>query len=152
MTRTTSSPIDDRTHWNRLALVLRLIGLFALATGLGDVVAGARILEAIGAELGSGGVDPVLNSQVHYLGAMWAGFGITLWWCARDLRVGGGLLPLLMAAVLVGGVGRLIAAMQYGPGPALLAFFIAVELLAPPAIILWQRRLLATDPDAGLQL
>ena len=116
--------------------------MFAIVTGTGDVLAGARILEATGAELGSGGADPVLNSQIHYLGAMWAGFGASLWWCARDLRDRGGLLPLLMGAILVGGVGRIIAAVQYGPGPPLILFFIAVELLAPPAITLWHRRLL----------
>ena len=132
----------DRRRWRRLARVLQLFGVFAVATGLGDVLAGSRLLTAAGATLGAGGVDPVLNSQIHYLGAMWAGVGASLWWCARDLRGRAGLLHLLMAAVVVGGVGRVIAAMRFGSGPPLLAFFIAVEFLGPPAIVLWHRRLL----------
>lgn len=136
-----SNEMDDR-RWRPLTYVLRFVAIFALTTGVGDVFVGSRILTAVGAELGSGGVDPVLNSQLHYLGAMWAGFGVVIWWCTRDLRGRAGLLQMLMAAVMVGGVGRVIAAMQYGWGPPLLAFFVAVELLAPPAILLWHRRLL----------
>ena len=134
---------SEGARWRRLALALRLIGTFAIVTGAGDVLAGARMLEMTGAVLGAGAADPVINSQIGYLGAMWAGFGASLWWCARDLRRRGGLLSLLMCAVLVGGIGRIIAAVQYGLGPPLLAFFIAVELLAPPAIILWHGRLLS---------
>ena len=143
MTQTIRLPTAaDHRRWRPLARVLQLFGTFALATGLGDVLAGSQLLTAAGAKLGAGGVDPVLNSQIHYLGAMWAGFGASLWWCARDLRSRAGLLQLLMAAVIVGGVGRVIAAMQYGSGPPLLTFFIAVEFLAPPAIVFWHRRLL----------
>lgn len=132
----------DHRHWRRLTRVLQLFSIFALATGLGDVLAGSQLLTAAGAKLGTGGIDPVLNSQIHYLGAMWAGFGASLWWCARDLRNRAGLLRLLMASVIVGGLGRVIAAIQYGSGPPLLSFFIAIELLAPPAIIFWHNRLL----------
>ena len=132
----------DRQRWRPLARVLQLFGIFALATVLGDVLAGSQLLTAAGASLGAGAVDPVLNSQIHYLGAMWAGVGASLWWCARDLRSRAGLLQLLMAAVIVGGVGRVIAAVRYGSGPPMLAFFIAVELLAAPAIVFWHRRLL----------
>ena len=57
------------------------IWLFAVVTGALDIIAGTRLLISGGAQLPEvAAADPVLNSQIKFLGAVWCGFGVALWW------------------------------------------------------------------------
>jgi len=70
-----------------LQIVLRLFAAFAVVTGLLDVLTGTRLLIGAGAQLsGLAANDPVLNSQIKFLGVIWAGCGAAVWWAAGDLR------------------------------------------------------------------
>ncbi len=130
-----------------LVAVLRAFALFALTTGTLDVVAGTRLLVGSGARLAAAAADPVLNSQVAYWGAVWGGFGAALWWTTRDLRGRAAPLRILLGAVFAGGLGRVLAAVQFGLGPPVLAALIVVELAGVPAVLAWHRRLLRRDVD-----
>lgn len=60
-------------------VVLRTFALFAILTGLGDVLFGTRMLSASEPRLAEAVLaHPVLDSQLRYLGAMWAGLGAVL--------------------------------------------------------------------------
>jgi len=72
--------------YRALTVVLRVFAAFAVITGLLDVVTGLRLLVSSGAHLPAAAViDPVLNSHIKYMGAVWAGFGVALWWTTHDL-------------------------------------------------------------------
>ncbi len=117
-----------------LALVLRAFGLFAIVTGGLDIIAGTHMHIGAGAHLSpDAAVDPVLNSQIKYLGAVWCGFGATSCWATADLLRRVELLRILAATVFLGGIGDLISLMLYGAGPKLFVAFIVIELLGAPS-------------------
>ncbi len=137
------TPRDRADRFGALIVVLRVFAVFALLTGGLDSALGAKLLLSSGAELPqSAAADPLLNSQIRYWGAVWCGFGAVLWWTTRDLRERIALLQILMATVFLGGMGRLLSAFQCGTGPPVLIAFIVIELLGPPALEGWRRRLM----------
>ena len=131
--------VADRALW-RLGLGLKLFGAFAILTGAADIIDGVRLLIGSGARLEDIARDPVLNSQIRYLGAVWGGFGAILWWVSNDVMDRRRTLEILCAAVFVGGIGRTIATLVDGPGPRLLTFFIAIEFVGPLIVLLVLRK------------
>jgi hypothetical protein len=122
--------------------VLRVFASFAIVTGSLDIIAGTQVLTGGGAHLSPDvAADPVLNSQIKYLGAIWVGFGAALWWTTRDLRGRSVMLHILLGAVFLGGIGRLLSALQFGMGPPLLTAFIVIELVGPVLVLVWRHRL-----------
>ncbi|TCP30123.1 DUF4345 domain-containing protein [Sphingomonas sp. BK235] len=122
-------------------IILRVFGAFAVLTGIGDVATGPGLLIASGAVIPTDvAADPLLNSQLRFFGATWAGCGAMIWW------IGGAPLerrvPLLImaATIFIAGIGRLAAWIDTGGGTALLAAFIGIELIGAPAIALWIER------------
>ena len=89
---TDSSPFTEHRargpvhHRGILAICLTLSGLFAILTVCADVLLGPHLLVANGAALRASVNDPWLDSQLLFLGAMWAGWGVMLIWSCRDLR------------------------------------------------------------------
>lgn len=64
-----------------------LLSLIALLTGAMDVIVGVAGQANIG--VGTAAVapfDPVLDSQVRFLGAVWLGLGVIQLVCLGDLR------------------------------------------------------------------
>ena len=120
---------------------LRVFAAFAIVTGALDLSFGSALLAHSGARLGDAATDPLLDSQMRYLGATWAGFGGVLWWAAGDLVSRGTVLKILAAAVFAGGLGRLASEMVMGPSGVLVKGFIALELLGPPVVLLFRARL-----------
>ncbi len=89
--------------------------------------------------------DPVLNSQLHFLGAIWLGFGLFLVQCLKTPAYQG-LLKGALWIVVLGGLGRLIAVAQSGLpvgilGQGFIVFAIAIEILIAPLLLLWGCRL-----------
>jgi hypothetical protein len=129
----------DRALW-RLGFGLKLFAAFAILTGATDIIDGVRLLIGSGARLEAVAHDPVLNSQIRYLGAVWGGFGAILWWFSNDLQARRRPLEILCAAVFIGGIGRTIAALSDGAGPRLLTFFIVIEFAGPPIVVFMHRK------------
>ncbi|AXQ31075.1 DUF4345 domain-containing protein [Solimonas sp. K1W22B-7] len=127
---------------------VRALALIALVTGCVDVVVGLKGQHLIGAALEEGYGDPVLNSQIRYLGAIWFGFGALLWVCSSNLEKYSGILNAALWIVVLGGVGRLLSLIQFGlptsaEGAAFVLGAMAIELIVVPAMLYRQGRLTA---------
>lgn len=130
---------------NAFRWVLRALALIALFTGAADVLVGLSGQQLIGAALAEGYADPLLNSQIRYLGAIWFGFGLLVWVCAADPARYAGILSGCLWIVMLGGLGRVASVSQFGfppsrGGTAFVILAIAIEVLGMPLLLLWQRR------------
>lgn len=126
-----------------LAIGLRIFCALPFATGAYDLISGVKVLTGGGARIPpSVELDPVLNSQIKFWGAIWFGFGLVLWYASRDLRRHATLFRLLMGTILLSGLGRALSAAQFGAGSALITGFMVFELTAPIAAVVWHGWLL----------
>ncbi|KAM5355175.1 hypothetical protein ACJ41O_001821 [Fusarium nematophilum] len=122
-----------------LARTLKGISIFSIVTGSLDVLLGTRlIVPAPDQQLP---FDPpalaLVDSQLRFLGAMWAGYGTLLWWASNDVRARRVPLALLGVAMLAGGVGRLASGLSYGwSAPLKVATAAELVLLGPGMIYL----------------
>lgn len=130
--------------------VVRALSVLALVTGAVDVLVGLSGQELIGAALVEGYRDPLLNSQLRYLGAIWFGFGALLWRSVRHIGRNEDVLRGAFVIVFLGGLGRIASVLQFGfppstGGTVFVIVAIAIEILGMPLLLLWLRRL----TDAG---
>lgn len=124
-----------------LAMGLRIVAIFAIITGLMDVVMGTGVLATLGSQISSeAAADPALDSQFRFLSATWFGYGLALYWVARDIAARLPVLHILAAAMFVGGLGRLISIAVNGAPPPAMYLFLAIELAGPVAAVLLARR------------
>lgn len=132
---------------NAFRFTLRALAVLALVTGTIDVLLGLAAQATIGAALEEGYGDPLLNSQVRYLGAIWFGFGWLLTYCLRDLPRYAPIVRGALWVVVLGGFGRLASVLQFGHPPSAVGFHfvngaIAIELVGIPLLLVWMGRLL----------
>jgi Domain of unknown function (DUF4345) len=119
----------------KLSVVLRVFAAFAIVTGISDLLAGPGVLVSSGAHLDPGSAaDPLVDSQIRFMGAIWAGYGAALWWTAGDLIGRMPVLRLLAATLFLGGIGRSLSALRIGAAPPILLALIAIELVEPPLV------------------
>ena len=98
-----------------LGFFLKLSSLVPFGTGFLEVLAAPRILVALGATIPpKAAVDPVLNSQLAFGGALWFGFGFALWWCSGDVEGRAPILRILLFMLLLAGLGRGLAWIRFG--------------------------------------
>lgn len=127
--------------------VVRALAILALVTGSIDVLLGLGAQATIGAALEEGYGDPLLNSQIRYLGAVWFGFGALLWHCLGDLPKNATILRGALWIVFLGGLGRVASVLQFGfPASELGRHFVigatAIEIIGMPLLLVWMARLL----------
>ena len=129
-----------------------LLSLIALLTGAMDVIVGVAGQANIGVGAAAAApFDPVLDSQVRFLGAVWLGLGAIQLICLGDLRRYGAILQLCFAVVVLGGIGRALSLLQVGLpasgiGPAFIAIALGIELvLVPLAWVIFRRATLAGE-------
>lgn len=127
-----------------------LLSLIALLTGAMDVIVGVAGQANIGVGAAAAApIDPILDSQVRFLGAVWLGLGAIQLVCLGDLRRYGAILQLCFAIVVIGGIGRALSLAQAGHpssdiGNTFIVVALAVELmLAPLALLVFRRAILA---------
>lgn len=116
----------------KLAKIITVtLSAIALLTGAMDVIVGVAGQTNIGVGAAvAPPFDPVLDSQVRFLGAVWLGLGAIQLVCLRDLRRYGPILQLCFAIVLLGGAGRALSLLRVGcPATATGLTFIAVALV-----------------------
>jgi hypothetical protein len=132
-----------------------VLSALALLTGAMDVILGVAGQANIGVGTAAAApVDPVLDSQVRFLGAIWLGLGAIQLVCLRDLHRYGAILQLCFAIVLLGGIGRTLSLLQVGQpvsgvGSAFVAVALIIELLLVPLAWLTFRRA-TLDADKGV--
>ncbi len=119
-----------------LSTFLKVGSAFAMLTGTMDVILGVGMLER-----GSGVPFPVdsaaavlADTQLRFLGGIWAGYGMMLWWASSDLQTRRTPLAILGGVMVSGGIGRSISGALHGFGSSLIVAFTAIELVVPPAI------------------
>lgn len=128
-------------------IVTALLSLIALLTGSMDVIVGVAGQANIGVgTAASPPFDPVLDSQVRFLGAVWLGLGAIQLICLRDLRRYGAILETSYAVVVLGGVGRALSLAQAehtpgGTGLSFIGFALFIELALVPSAWLVLRKI-----------
>jgi len=124
-----------------LTLGLRIVAIFAVVTGLVDVIAGTGILPSLGSAITpEAAADPGLDSQFRFLSAMWFGYGLALYWVSNDIAGRLPVLNILALAMFVGGLGRLVSIVVNGAPPPAMFAFLAIELIGPVIAVLMARR------------
>jgi hypothetical protein len=134
-----------------------LLSLIALLTGAMDVMVGVAGQANIGVGAAAAApFDPVLDSQIRFLGAVWFGLGAIQLVCLGDLRRYGGILQLCFAIVMLGGIGRALSLLQVGQpatgvGPAFIVVALVIELVLVPLAWMTFRRATLVDEHMGLK-
>jgi Domain of unknown function (DUF4345) len=122
-----------------LQIVLAVLGLIPILTGVLDLVLGASSLNLDGALLSPEVVNNiVLDSQIRFLGSIWLGFGIILYWMLFSIEKQTILFRLVAGSIFLGGIGRLTSAFLVGLPPILLIAATVLELVGMPLLVLWQ--------------
>jgi hypothetical protein len=133
-----------------LQIVLGILGLIPILTGALNLMLGASALNIFGAAVSPDVLNNVvIDSQIRFLGAIWLGVGIVLYWALPAIEKQTTLFRLLIGSIFLGGIGRSISAFSVGTPPNHLIAAIVLELIGMPLIILWQS-FIATDRMAKL--
>jgi hypothetical protein len=122
-----------------LQIVLGVLGLIPILTGGLDLIVGANALNLVGAAISPQVLENVvLDSQIRFLGSIWFGLGIVLYWLLPQIEKQTTLFRLLLGIIFLGGIGRLISAFLIGVPPIELIAATGLELIGMPLLILWQ--------------
>jgi hypothetical protein len=113
-----------------LQVAIALAGLVPVAAGLAGVLSGPAMLDSAG--------TASLDSHYRYLSGLLLAIGLVFWASIPRIEQHTGRVRLLTLVVFVGGLGRLVGALELGwpPLPMLGAF--AMELVVTPLLCLWQ--------------
>jgi Domain of unknown function (DUF4345) len=134
-----------------LQIVLAILALIPILTGGLDLILGAQALNIAGGALPSEVVqNVVLDSQTRFLGGIWFGIGIILYWVILSVDKRTVLFRLLTGGIFLGGMGRLFSAFLVGLPPAEFIAATVLELIGMPLLVLWQSRVSLTE-HAALQ-
>ena len=133
-------------------IVTLLLSVIALLTGAMDIIIGVSGQANIGVgTAATAPFDPVLDSQIRFLGAVWLGLGAIQLVCLGNIRRYGIILQLCFAIIVLGGIGRVVSLVHVGlPETSNASTFIAVALtiellLVPLAWLAIHRAVMTTD-------
>lgn len=121
-----------------LAGGLKIFAIFSMFTGTVDLITGHKLIipESERALLPTPTLAFVDN-QLRFLGAIWSGYGMILWWASSNLQARKIPLSLLGTAMFLAGIGRLTSGLSLGWTPSWLKIAAAAELVVPPLIYLF---------------
>jgi hypothetical protein len=132
-----------------LQIVLAVLGLIPIVTGSLSIVLGVGALSVVGGNITSEmSSNIVLDSEIRFLGAIWLGVGVFVYWIIPSIDKQTTLFRLLMGTIFLGGVGRSLSAFLVGIPPALFIAIIVLELLGMPLLVLWQSLISTSDNHA----
>lgn len=124
-----------------LTIVIRMFCVLPFLTGAADLFGGTDILVLAGAILPKDvTLDPVLNNQIKFWGAIWLGYGLLLWWTSYDVRARSTVLRLLLATLLLSGLGRALSVLQFGWASPALTIAMIAEIVGSIALFVWHQR------------
>jgi hypothetical protein len=115
--------------------LIALGGAVATGAGVHTALTGSRAVPGFGREAP---VDPVLDSELRFFGAIYTAFGIGVLAVAAQPEPAPAAVRGIAAAVFGAGLARVVGWRRVGrPSPGQLAL-LAVELSAPPALVALQ--------------
>lgn len=129
-----------------LQIVLAILALIPILTGGMDLILGAQALNVAGGALPPEVLqNVVLDSQTRFLGGIWFGIGVILYWVIPSVDKRTALFRLLAGGIFLGGIGRFVSAFLVGLPPAEFIAATVLELIGMPLLVLWQSRVSLTE-------
>lgn len=129
--------INSRLAAERRAFKIIVVAasIVPIAAGAAGVLAGPRMLHGVGT------ASADLESHFRYLSGLLLGIGLAFVASVIDLDRRGGLYRGLSLIVIIGGLGRLLGAIERGTptGANRLAF--VMELVVVPLLLIWFGRI-----------
>ncbi|KAK6079527.1 hypothetical protein SCUP234_05696 [Seiridium cupressi] len=120
-----------------ISQALKAFSIVSIATGSADVLFGIRM---IATKPGESAPKPatvsLMDSQLRFLGAMWAGYGMILWWASNNLVSRRVPLAVLGGVMFLGGLGRAASGLSHGMAATWVKVATAVELVGPGLVYL----------------
>lgn len=118
----------------RIATIL--VGLIPLFLG------GTGVLFGAAEHAGGEAVGAALDSQYRYLAGVYVAVGAMILWSAADVKGRASLLRFAMLGWFLGGLARVVSWMTVGEPADWQVSGIAVELIVPAVMLLWQKRVM----------
>tara|TARA_R110002110_G_scaffold66978_1_gene183024 strand:- start:122414 stop:122848 length:435 start_codon:yes stop_codon:yes gene_type:complete len=129
---------------SRLPLVLKLAAPVFLLVGALHLLYGVGADVLLGAGLSAEAIsDPVLDSQNRFYGVSFTLYGVLLFLCSTDLQKYRVVLQCVIWVFFAAGLARLVSMGIYGMPSTLVLLLLASELLLPPLLAVWLRRVLS---------
>jgi hypothetical protein len=142
-------PKDVGMSKKALQIVLAVLGLIPILTGGLSLVLGVGALSVVGGDITSEmSSNIVFDSEIRFLGAIWLGVGVLVYWIIPSIDKQTTLFRLLTGTIFLGGIGRSLSAFLVGIPPALFIAIIVLELLGMPLLVLWQSFISTSDNHA----
>jgi len=120
-----------------LKYIVAIFGVTCIGIALTHIAIGPSAIP------GSVPVNATMDSEDRFYATLFLGFGAALVWCSQNLRERGGVFKVLLLVLFLGGIARIISAMQVGMPNELFVFLGALELIFPPVLWFWWRRVSA---------
>lgn len=115
-----------------LQIALGILSLIPLTFAVLGMVYGASY------NMPDGGYPAALDNQLRYLSGIYVLVTFLLWWAIPNVEKHGRLLTYVCAALVIGGLGRLISHFAVGPGEPFQFAGMLLEL-GSPVFLIWQR-------------
>jgi hypothetical protein len=126
-----------------LALTLRIVAVAIFGIAALHILFGPTADTWLGAVLSVESLtDPVLDSQNRFYGAAFALYGAVLWLTATDPHRYQTIFMVSQGIFFASGLTRLLAVANTGWPTSTVLFLFALELVAPPTLVLFYRRVL----------
>lgn len=116
-----------------LQVTVAAASLVPICAGLAGMLWGARMFDPAAASID-------LDSHVRYLSGILLAIGIAFAAMVPRIERHRSRFGLLAALVVLGGIGRLMAALWMGMPSTPMVAALGMELLVTPALAVWQRR------------
>lgn len=121
-----------------LRIVLKVSSPMFVLVGCLHLILGLHAEVLLGANIGPDTINnAVLDSQNRFYGVAFLVYGFLLYICATDLERYQTVLRTLLWVFFAAGCARLVSIALYGMPTSLVLALLAVELIAPPLLIVW---------------
>ena len=122
-------------------LFLRLVAPIFLAVGALHLVLGLGADALLGARVSPDALaDPALNSQNRFYGVAFTLYGVLFLLCATNVPKYSAVLRCVLWVFFAAGLARLVSIATHGVPPSLVLALLVSELIAPPLLVWWLRR------------
>lgn len=121
-----------------LRILVAIFGIVCCLVALSHIAIGPSAIP------GSVPVNATMDSEDRFYSTLFLGFGAALIWCSRDLAARKNIFHCLLAVFFLGGVARIVSALQVGLPNALFQTLGLIELTLPIIFFVWLRALTKT--------